>query len=43
MVIARRELNRAAKQAEASASGERPPHAEVAGTDGSGQPAKAAR
>jgi acyl-CoA dehydrogenase len=42
MVIARRELNRAAKQAEAAASGEEPRHAEVAGTDGSGEPAKAA-
>jgi acyl-CoA dehydrogenase len=42
MVIARRELNRAAKKAEASDSDDRPRHAPVTGTDGSGEPAKAA-
>jgi acyl-CoA dehydrogenase len=43
MVIARRELNRAAKRAEGSDSDEGPRHAPVTGTDGSGEPAKAAR
>jgi hypothetical protein len=41
MVIARRELNRAAKRAEAGDSGEAPRHAEVTGTDSSQAPAKA--
>jgi hypothetical protein len=42
MVIARRELNRAAKRAEAGYSGDAPRHAPVEGTDGSAEPAKAA-
>ena len=42
MVIARRELNRAAKRAEAGASGDQPRHAELSGPDGSAEPAKAA-
>ncbi|HEY6638664.1 MAG TPA: acyl-CoA dehydrogenase family protein [Solirubrobacterales bacterium] len=42
MVIARRELNRAAKRAESPDSGEAPRHAAVTGTDGSAEPAKAA-
>jgi acyl-CoA dehydrogenase len=42
MVIARRELNRAAKRAESSDSGDAPRHAAVTGTDGSAEPAKAA-
>ena len=41
MVIARRELNRAGKRAEAESS-EAPRHAPVTGTDGSAEPAKAA-
>jgi acyl-CoA dehydrogenase len=42
MVIARRELNRAAKRAEAAAeSGDDKRHAPVTGTDGSAEPAKA--
>jgi hypothetical protein len=40
MVIARRELNRAAKKADAS-GGDDPRHAPVEGTDGSAEPAKA--
>ena len=42
MVIARRELNRAGKRAEAAESSEAPRHAPVTGTDGSTEPAKAA-
>jgi hypothetical protein len=41
MVIARRELNRAAKRAESAGSDEAPRHAPVEGTDGSAEPAKA--
>jgi acyl-CoA dehydrogenase len=42
MVIARRELNRAAKRTESSDSSDAPRHAPVTGTDGSAEPAKAA-
>ena len=42
MVIARRELNRAAKRVEASKSGDQPRHAAVTATDDSAEPAKAA-
>jgi hypothetical protein len=41
MVIARRELNRAAKKADASGGDDQPRHAPVEGTDGSAEPAKA--
>jgi hypothetical protein len=41
MVIARRELNRAGKRAEAADSAEGQRHAPVVGTDGSAEPAKA--
>jgi hypothetical protein len=41
MVIARRELNRAAKRVESSESGDQPRHAAVTATDDSAEPAKA--
>jgi hypothetical protein len=41
MVIARRELNRAAKRADAGDSGDAPRHAPVERTAGSAEPAKA--
>jgi acyl-CoA dehydrogenase len=41
MVIARRELNRAARKTETPDSGDAPRHAPVSGTDGSAEPAKA--
>jgi hypothetical protein len=42
MVIARRELNRAAKRSESGDSGDGARRAPVEGTDGSAEPAKAA-
>ena len=42
MVIARRELNRAAKRVESTESGDQPRHAAVTATDDSAEPAKAA-